>query len=91
VNLSRYLQRATNLENLPVGKNRVYLIKLFFRQFVLFSVAISGLCLNKLIMLLMTQWQHYVVSQMIATAIVLVWNFLCNRFWTFREACLVRQ
>ncbi len=56
-----------------------------------FTVAISGLGINTLMMFLMTPWLHYLASQAITTATVLFWNFLCNRFWTFREACLVKQ
>ena len=56
-----------------------------------FTIAIIGLVLNISIMYVMTQWLHYLVSQAIATAIVLIWNFLCNRFWTFREEHLVKQ
>ena len=148
-------QQVIVLENLFSGRDRVDLMKLLFRQFMVFSVvgavgtafhfailasvvnlhlagpvagsmlgftagavvnyllnyhltfnsrdrhlstflkflavAVSGLCLNTLIMYLMTQSLHYLVSQVVATAIVLAWNFLCNRFWTFREACLAGQ
>ena len=56
-----------------------------------FSVALSGLCLNTLIMFLATTHLHYLLSQMMATGTVLIWNFICNRFWTFREVRLVRQ
>ena len=56
-----------------------------------FTIAIIGLVLNISIMYIMTQWLHHLVSQAIATAIVLIWNFLCNRFWTFREEHLVKQ
>jgi len=32
------------------------------------------------------QWQlHYMISQLGATGMVLVWNFLGNRLWTFGE------
>jgi len=55
-----------------------------------FAIAISGLCLNTLIMLWLTQQWHYLLSQVIATGLILVWNFLCNRFWTFREPSLAR-
>jgi putative flippase GtrA len=56
-----------------------------------FTVATSGLGLNIAIMYVMTQWLHYLFSQAVATSIVLIWNFLCNRFWTFREAHFVKQ
>jgi putative flippase GtrA len=48
------------------------------------AVAIVGLILNTLIMYLFTSLLHYLLSQVIATIFVLGWNFLCNRFWTFR-------
>lgn len=54
------------------------------------SVALGGLCLNTLFMYFLTQSLHYLVSQVIATSCVLIWNFLCNRFWTFREVSFVR-
>ena len=56
-----------------------------------FTVATLGLGLNTLIMYITTQWYHYLVSQVVATAIVLIWNFLCNRFWTFKEDCLAKE
>lgn len=58
--------------------------------FKFFGIAVSGLCLNTLIMFWLTQQLHYLVSQVVATGLVLVWNFLCNRFWTFKESCLAR-
>jgi len=56
-----------------------------------FTIAMIGLGLNTAIMYIMSQWLYYLISQVIATAIVLIWNFLCNRFWTFREDCLAKQ
>ena len=52
------------------------------------SVALLGLGLNTLIMAFATNLVglHYLISQVIATGMVLVWNFVGNRFWTFREA-----
>jgi putative flippase GtrA len=29
---------------------------------------------------------HYLIAQVIATGIVLIWNFLGNRIWTFRAS-----
>ncbi len=29
---------------------------------------------------------HYLIAQLIATGLVMVWGFLGNRFWTFRVA-----
>jgi len=54
-------------------------------------IVLSGLCLNTVIMFFLTQNLHYLLSQAIATATVLIWNFLCNRFWTFRESNLAKQ
>ena len=54
-------------------------------------IALAGLGLNTLIMYFAIQWLHYLLSQVIATTIVLFWNFLCNRYWTFREASLVKS
>ncbi len=51
-----------------------------------FSVAGVGLLLNAAIMAFAVQtlgW-HYLVSQILATGTVLLWNFAGNRFWTFR-------
>ena len=56
-----------------------------------FTVAMVGLGLNTAIMYIMSQWLYYLISQVIATAIVLIWNFLCNRFSTLREDCLAKQ
>jgi putative flippase GtrA len=56
-----------------------------------FTVATIGLGLNTSIMYVMAHWFYYLISQTIATAIVLIWNFLCNRFWTFKEAHFVKQ
>ncbi|ADH85091.1 GtrA family protein [Desulfurivibrio alkaliphilus] len=50
------------------------------------SVSLVGLCLNTLIMALAVIWMHYLISQVLATACVLVWNFFCNRHWTFRKS-----
>ena len=54
-------------------------------------VALTGLGLNTFLMFLLTGRLHYLLSQMCATIIVLFWNFLFNRFWTFREASLVKE
>lgn len=54
-------------------------------------VALTGLGLNTFLMFLLTDGLHYLLSQVCATIIVLFWNFLCNRFWTFREANLVKE
>ena len=48
-------------------------------------VAIAGLSLNTATMFAFTttmQW-HYLLSQVLATCVVLIWNFAANRAWTF--------
>lgn len=52
-----------------------------------FTVAAFGLALNTSMMALAIQhWQlHYLLAQVLSTLLVLVWNFLANRYWTFRE------
>jgi putative flippase GtrA len=52
-----------------------------------FAIAAAGMLLNGAIMHLAieTADQHYVVSQLVATGTVFFWNFLANRFWTFRH------
>lgn len=51
-----------------------------------FIVALSGLVFNTAIMEFVTVIlkQHYLVGQVLATAVVLVWNFSVNRSWTFK-------
>jgi len=48
-------------------------------------VASIGLTLNTIIMATLIDGfgLHYLVSQVLATGIVLVWNFAANRRWTF--------
>jgi len=49
------------------------------------TVASAGLCLNALAVWLGMEWLrwHYLVAQVVATGIVLVWNFSANKIWTF--------
>jgi len=51
-----------------------------------FTVAGIGLCLNGVIMAVGTGllMLHYLVAQVLATGLVLMWNFGVNRSWTFR-------
>jgi putative flippase GtrA len=51
-----------------------------------FTVAGVGLLLNAAIMAFAVQVLnlHYLLSQILATGMVLLWNFAGNRFWTFR-------
>lgn len=48
-------------------------------------IAMAGLALNTLIMYLMTAiaTAHYLLAQIVATGVVLVWNFVANRRWTY--------
>lgn len=50
-------------------------------------VALSGLGLNALVMLLLghVPGLKYIVAQLLATALVLAWNFLGNSIWTFAQ------
>jgi putative flippase GtrA len=51
------------------------------------AIAGVGLALNTIFMHLMVTLAgiHYLLSQIVATGAVLVWNFLGNRFWTFAD------
>ena len=52
-----------------------------------FSVAAVGLLLNGLIMEFFISFFSfpYIIAQLIATGLVLLWNFAANRMWTFME------
>jgi putative flippase GtrA len=52
------------------------------------TVAIVGLMLNSLIVAVATEELslHYLLAQVIATGLVLMWNFFANRVWTFGPA-----
>ena len=62
-----------------------------------FAVSLLGLGLNTLIIFLLTQkvswaflpdrWQPYAfwIAKVIATGVVMVWNFLANNFFTFKR------
>ena len=57
--------------------------------FVKFStIATAGLALNTTVMTLAIALfrLHYFKAQLIATALVLVWNFIGHRTWTFGVA-----
>lgn len=51
-----------------------------------FIVASVGLVLNSLVMQIMTKYLgvHYLLAQVLATGLVLMWNFTGNRLWTFK-------
>jgi putative flippase GtrA len=48
-------------------------------------VMISGLVFNAVIMLVCVDLVglHYMLAQLIAVALVLIWSFTANRFWSF--------
>ena len=52
------------------------------------AVAAVGFVLNALLMWVAVEMMelYYLLGQVCATALVLVWNFLGNRIWTFGEA-----
>jgi putative flippase GtrA len=52
-----------------------------------FSVAAVGMFLNGLIMELLISNINlqYIFAQLVATGIVLLWNFTANRMWSFTE------
>jgi len=58
--------------------------------FIIMSI---GFTLNLAIMYVgVSLWEiYYLLVQVVATGIVLMWNFLGNRFWTFGNDRLVRQ
>jgi putative flippase GtrA len=51
------------------------------------AVAALGAALNYAVFEALTDWPsvHYLVAQAIATGLVLVWNFVANRYWTFAK------
>ena len=58
----------------------------FKASFKFAIVALSGFLLNALIFSFFNYiaGTHYFISQFFATGIVLFWNFIINRFWTFK-------
>lgn len=57
------------------------------RETIAKFLAIGGLgwVMNATIMFLLATGVHYLLAQVAATALVLFWNFLGNRFWTFAD------
>ena len=51
-----------------------------------FFVAAMGLAVNSAIVVVATEslGLNYMLAQVIATGLVLLWNFSANRWWTFR-------
>jgi len=52
------------------------------------AVAATGLLLNAFIMyvLVTALTVHYVVSQLTSTAVILLWNFVLHKTWTFKSS-----
>ncbi len=52
-----------------------------------FTIALFGLMLNTLVLSYAINELnlHYLAAQILATGIVVMWNFIGNRWWTFRE------
>lgn len=50
------------------------------------TVAALGLSLNIIIVKFGTEdlHMHYALSQVFATAIVMIWNYVANKFWTYQ-------
>ena len=60
-------------------------VRYFGGMFRFALVAATGLVLNGLVMAAGTKLFgiHYLIAQVVATVIVLFWNFFANRRWTF--------
>jgi len=60
-------------------------VRYFGGMFRFALVAATGLVLNGLVMAAGTKLLgiHYLIAQVVATVIVLFWNFFANRRWTF--------
>ena len=49
-------------------------------------VSAIGFVANALLMFCLSTRIHYLAAQVLATGLVLVWNYLCSRIWVFGEA-----
>lgn len=51
-------------------------------------VATLGLLLNACFMFVLVELMtlHYLLGQVISTMLILMWNFIGNKFWTFSDA-----
>lgn len=60
---------------------------LLHRQAVLrFSInSLFGLLINFVIMHFLLQHYHYLLSQILSSWVILVWNFFIHRHWTFQH------
>lgn len=61
--------------------------KFHFQYLKFWAVSLVGLSSNELILYLLVKEAHFqdVLAKIIATFIVLFWNFTANKFWTFRQ------
>ncbi|TES95224.1 GtrA family protein [Patescibacteria group bacterium] len=60
----------------------------FLRQFGRFLVvSIIGLGLNVLILYILVEFagMWYILAKVLATGVVLIWNFFANKYWTFKK------
>lgn len=50
------------------------------------AVAGSGLLINAGIIYALTKLgAHYLLAQLVATAVILVWNFVVHKYWTYKD------
>ncbi len=54
-----------------------------FGQFL--TVSLVGLALNDSLVGVLHEPMGYVAAKVLATVVILFWNFLANRYWTFRN------
>ncbi|MFC1686328.1 GtrA family protein [Patescibacteria group bacterium] len=60
----------------------------FVKQFAQFLVvSVVGLGLNILILYVLVEFagMWYILAKVLATGVVLIWNFFANKYWTFRK------
>ena len=83
-----FLNRAWTYGDAPKGRTLLQL-----GQFI--TIGLIGLVLNNLVvaateypagLLLHNAAYGYIPAKLVATLIVLMWNFWANRFWTFKAA-----
>lgn len=56
-------------------------------QFLQFTVvSLGGLILNTLLVVLLEPRSGVAIAKILATGVVVCWNFCANRYWTFNDA-----
>ncbi len=71
--------------------NRVWTFRVLAdpkKQLVIFAfVSVSGLLLNNCILYALVEWLgfYYMYSKVVAIALVTIWNFLWNKYLTFKK------